>query len=112
MLSTPDILDNKGQQIQLPVLFPMSEEMVEQRQAAKGAIDAAVLKSFAEDPTATERERAAPLGLKQPTLHYRMKKLVEMRFLEPGADGKHRLTAKGRKELLRIVPKSPADDWA
>jgi hypothetical protein len=50
MLSTPDIVDNKGRQILLPVCRPMSEEAAEQRQNAKDAINAKILRFFADDP--------------------------------------------------------------
>jgi hypothetical protein len=103
-LSSPDIIDNKERQILLPVCRPMSEEAAEQRQEAKGATNLEVLKSFVSDPADTERERALRLGLVRSTLQYRLKSLVKKGYLEEAADGKHRLTPKGRKEILHLAP--------
>jgi hypothetical protein len=102
-LSSPDILDDDGRQILLPVLRPISEQAVEQRHAAKGASDLDLLKSLAEEPGLTERERALKLGVPKTTLHRRLEVLVKRKFAERGADDRYRLTPKGRKEILTVV---------
>jgi AAA domain len=101
-LSSPDILDDEGRQILLPVLRPISEQSFEQRQA-KGASDLDLLKSLAEEPGLTERERALKLGVPKTTLHRRLEALVKRKFAEHGADDRYRLTPKGRKEILSVV---------
>jgi hypothetical protein len=108
MLCTPDVVDNKGRQISLPVPFPMTEEAAEQKQEARAANDVDILRSFDEDPTANETARAITLAMKGQTLQFRVKKLAEKKFLELGADRKYRLTTKGRKELRHISPKTTA----
>jgi hypothetical protein len=62
-LSSPDICDDEGRQILLPVLRPVSEQTVEQRRATKGTVDLEVLKYLAEEPGLSGRERSGTLGI-------------------------------------------------
>jgi hypothetical protein len=110
MLCTDAIVDNKGRQIELPVCRPMSEETVEQRQAARAATNADILRSFADDPTASERDRAGHIGVSRSTLQRRIRKLAAKKFLEEGADGQYRLAKKGREEISHIgLRRSPSE---
>jgi hypothetical protein len=102
-LSSPDICDDEGRQILLPVLRPISEQVAEQRQAAKGTVELEVLKSLAEEPGLSGRERSAKLGMSETTLRRRLEALVKRKFVEWGVDNRYRLTAKGRKEILTLV---------
>ena len=106
-LSSPDICDDEGRQILLPVLRPTSAQAAEQRRAAKGAGDLELLKSLADDPTMTGRERAFKFGVPETSLRRTLEGLAKRKFVEQGADKKYRLTAKGRKEILTLVHPSP-----
>jgi hypothetical protein len=109
MLCTPDIVDNKGRQVLLPVCRPSSEEAVEERQADKGETDARILASFADEPKASVRDRQALLGVTRSTLHRRTQELAKKGFLAKGADGAFRLTKKGREEIPHLNLKKPAE---
>jgi hypothetical protein len=105
-LSSPDILDDEGRQILLPVLHSISDQTAEQRRAAKGAIDLDLLRSLANEPSLSGRERALNLGIAESTLRGRLEALKKSKFVEQGADKRYRLTTKGRKEILLVVPQA------
>jgi hypothetical protein len=102
-LSCPDILDVEGRQILLPVMRPVSAQTAEQRQAAKGSSALDLLKSLAEDPGLSLRERALKLGVPETSMRRSLEELRKGSFVEQGADKKYRLTTKGRKEILTLV---------
>lgn len=102
-LSCPDILDVEGRQILLPVLRPLSVQTAEQRQAAKGSSALDLLKTLAEDPGLSLRERALKLGAPETSMRRGLEELRKGGFVEQGADKKYRLTTKGRKEILTLV---------
>jgi hypothetical protein len=72
----------------------------------KGDLD--LLKSFADDPALSLRERALKLAMPGSSLQRKIEGLLKRKFIEQGADEKYRLTTKGRKELLTdLVPPTP-----
>jgi hypothetical protein len=93
-------LDDEGRQILLPVLRPVSEQNAEQRREAKGTADLEILKSLAEEPALSVRERAFKFGMPESSLRLKLSGLVKRKFVEQAADKRYRLTAKGRKEII------------
>jgi DNA-binding IclR family transcriptional regulator len=61
------------------------------------------LKSLAEDPGLSLRERALKLGVPETSMRRSLEELRKGSFVEQGADKKYRLTTKGRKEILTLV---------
>ena len=63
IIGSPDVLDVKGRQVQLPVLRPCAEADVEKKQAADVDRDTAVLRAMLESPGATVRALAEASGV-------------------------------------------------
>jgi hypothetical protein len=97
-VSSPDILDNHGRQILLPVFRPISVEAVEER--AEHEIDAklALLRAMAAAPAGSQRDWAAAIGKGQSRVNGYLQKLKNEKLVEVVL-GKWRITAKGEKEL-------------
>ena len=53
---SPDILDAKGRQVQLPTLRPSSAETAEEREQTERNVDLALLIQVRDKPDATQRE--------------------------------------------------------
>jgi hypothetical protein len=62
--------------------------------------DLEILKSLAEEPALSVRERAFKFGMPESSLRLKLSGLVKRKFVEQAADKRYRLTAKGRKEII------------
>jgi hypothetical protein len=93
-LSCPDILDNKGRQIELPVLRTCSEMDVEEKTTQEGNSQLALLKAIIENPTGSQREWAFRIGKSQGAVGFLLKKLGKAKLVSENF-GKWRPTKKG-----------------
>ena len=107
MLSCHDIVDKQGRQILLPVMRPITETDVAEREKNEGNLDLALLRAIAANPDATQLEWASAIGLRSKSaINTKLQKLKGTKFVEAGVSGKWRLTPKGQKETN---PHSPDD---
>ena len=98
ILGSPDLLDGKGRQVQLPVLRPCSADDVENREAVEVNVDLAILRALASDPTPTIRELADIVGRKKSAIAAKLARLGGEKLVEKVLS-KWKLTAKGRTAL-------------
>ena len=75
-LGSPDILDNKKRQPQLPVLFRMSEAEVERRQKVVEDNKAKILKALADKPGASLADLATASGVPKTSVDRHLKRLA------------------------------------
>ena len=98
---SPNVLDKKGRQVQLPTLRPCSAETAEDREKAAFNKDAALLKAIAANPGGSIREWALAIGTPKSPIARSLQrlalpkngKLVEERL------GKWMLTKAGHKAI-------------
>jgi|SRR5271165_1683514 len=62
-LDSPDVVTVEGNRVQMPVMFPVGEEAVEERAEAFAKLNLALLKAIAAEPTGSERKWSAVTGL-------------------------------------------------
>ncbi|WP_034996695.1 AAA family ATPase [Beijerinckia mobilis] len=98
-VSSPDILDNRGREILLPRMIPVSAEAAEERAQQGINTTRALLKAMAENPGGSQREWAAAIGRAVGLVNKNLQKLKDQRLVEDVL-GKWKLTAKGEKEAL------------
>ena len=97
--SCPDIVDNKGRQIMLPVMRPCTEIDAAEREKNEGNLDLALLRAMAANPDGTQLEWAFAIGIKaKSAVNAKIQKLKGKKLVEQRLDGKWRLTPKGQKE--------------
>jgi AAA domain/Winged helix-turn-helix DNA-binding len=75
-LGSPDILDNKGRQPQLPILYRMSEEEVERREKVAEDNQTKILKALLETPGASIRELVKTTGVSKSSVERQLKRLA------------------------------------
>lgn len=97
--SSPDVLDAKGRQVQIPVCVPIIGEAVDERDVAEGLRNMSVLTAMAADPKASQRQLVATTGLSVGTLSRTLTNLAKRGFIEKGADDRWRLSRKGQREI-------------
>jgi len=97
--SNPDLLDAKGRPVTIPVCLPTAEEAVEERAAAEGFRNMAVLNAIASNPKATQRAWMTMAKLPSGTFTRALRQLAQGGFVEKGADNRWRLTPKGKREI-------------
>ena len=100
-LSSPDIVDDKGRQILLPVMRPITEQDVEERKAAESETDVAFLRALQLTPEAPQRDLAQACGLPLTRVNRTIKRLAKEKLIEKGLKS-YRLTAKAER-LLKLV---------
>jgi hypothetical protein len=105
-LSSPDILDDEGRQILLPVLRPTSASIVENRKDAAAQTNIDLLKAMVAEPRVSVRQWARTIGLSHQTVSWKLTKLGKDKFVERGADDRWRLTKKGRAEVVTLAPET------
>ena len=93
---SPDILDAKGRQVQLPVLRPMTEADDEARQKVEVNLDAALLRAMAAEPSGTQHSWSVSIGCSKSSVNRRLQKMKGDKLVETTL-GQWGLTAKGRK---------------
>jgi AAA domain len=95
-LSCPDIVDNKGRQILLPVMRPSTEMAAEERTAQEGNSQMALLKAMIEDPKGTQRDWAMKIGKRASSVGFFLKRLEKERLVRKVLD-KWKVTPTGQK---------------
>ena len=93
------VVDVKGRQVQLPVFLATTIETAEMRKEEAGKRDKAVLVALNLNPQASQRELMIAAGVSMGALNRALTKLEKNRFIRQGADGKWRLTQKGKDEV-------------
>jgi biotin operon repressor len=97
-LSSPDIVDDKGRQILLPVMRPTTAQDVEEREAAESNTDIAFLRVLEATPEAAQRDLAQAIGLSLGAINKKIKRLEKQKMIEKGLKG-YRLTSKAERLL-------------
>ena len=98
IIGSPDVLDVKGRQVQLPVLRPCAESDVEKKQDADVDRDTSVLRAMLETPGATVRELAAESGVSKSAVARSLQSLKADKLADVTL-GKWFVTARGKKAL-------------
>jgi hypothetical protein len=96
--TSPDIVDVKGRQVELPTLRPTSEQAAQQRKQDDADIDRALLAAMLAEPAGTQQSWAEAIGRAKGRVNAKLQKLKAESFV---ADylGKWTVTPKGRKAL-------------
>jgi predicted transcriptional regulator len=104
-LSSPDIKDDEGFDILLPVMRPTSEQAAEQRQETKAATNLDILKVMMDDPKGTQPQWAMRLGMARTTLRSKLEVIARDKLVEKSsaAPGKFSITPKGRKAVKQFT---------
>jgi hypothetical protein len=97
-LGSPEILDNKDRQPQLPVLYRMAEQSVDERAKADNDVARALLKQLRDNPRGTQREWAAAVGRGPSLINSKLQKLRTEALVE-NTLGSWSITTKGVKAL-------------
>lgn len=96
-ISSPEILDNKGRQILLPICLPVSPQSVEEKQNTEANLDRALLAAMLAAPEASQAEWGMAIGRSKANVNNRLQRLGTIKLTEATL-GKWRLTPKGVKE--------------
>jgi hypothetical protein len=96
--SCPDIVDNKGRQILLPVMRPITETDAEERKTQEGNVELALLKTMIENEEGTQRDWAFKIGKGQSSVGFLLKKLEKDKYVS-ASFGKWHITTKGRNAV-------------
>jgi hypothetical protein len=96
-LGSPEILDNKGRQPQLPVLYRMADQSVDERAKADNDIARSLLKQLRDNPSGTQKEWAA-VGRATSLINSKLQKLRKEALVE-NTPGSWSITTKGVKAL-------------
>lgn len=98
ILSSPDVIDAKGRQVELPVLRPTTEEDAERREEAAVNADAALLRAMDAEPGGTIRGWAVAAKLSKSAIDRALPRLAAERLTKKTL-GKWQITDAGRKAL-------------
>jgi hypothetical protein len=90
----PDIVDNKGRQILLPVLRPCTEADVEEKTTQEGSSLLALLRAMVENPSGSQREWAFRIGKGRGSVTYLLQTLKKAKLVD-GQFSKWHVTKKG-----------------
>lgn len=96
---SPDVLDAKGRQVQLPTMRPSAEEFAEERQAAEIDISIALLKAMLAEPAGTQAAWGAAIGRTKSIVNRKLQTLQRQKLVESTL-GKWTITAKGKGALV------------
>jgi hypothetical protein len=96
LASSPDVIDAKGRQVQLPVMRPATEADAEQREQAEINTDLALLMAMLSDPGASINDLGAAIGKSKSSVHGKLIGLRKEKLVD-SVLGKWALTPKGRK---------------
>lgn len=100
-IGTPDVLDIKGRQPLLPVLFRATARAAEEREAAADNQDVALLKALAADPGSTKRGLATAANMKPTSMLRALERLESAKGgkLVKNTLGKWALTPAGHQAI-------------
>jgi hypothetical protein len=104
-LDSPDVVTIEGDRVQMPVMFPVDEEAVEQRGEAFAQRDLALLKAMAVDPTGTERKWAAATGINRRAVQATLDRLKRDRLVDKRAR-RWGLTKEGERKAKEDILQS------
>jgi len=99
IVGSPDILDSKGRQVQLPVIRPCAEAEDEQRQAAEVNLDAALLRALKDNPSGSQADWAGAIGIKNKSGVNRRLQSLKSEKLADVVLGRWFITPRGEKAL-------------
>lgn len=97
-VGSPDILDVKGRQVQLPVIRPCSEADEEARGAEAINLDTALLRAMRDNPSGKQGDWAAVIGRDRSNVNRRLQHLKGEKLVEVTLD-RWFITQKGEKAL-------------
>jgi hypothetical protein len=96
--SSPDVIDAKGRQVQLPVMRPATETDAEQREEAETNTDIALLRAMLAEPSAGIRGWATAIHKSKTLVGKKLQKLRNERLVDVTLN-KWAITEKGKKAL-------------
>ena len=103
IVGSPDILDAKGRQVQLPVIRPLSEADDEASRQTESNLDAALLRALRDNPSGSQADWAASIGLKhRGSVNKRLQRLKSER-LAVAVLGQWTITAQGKKAIAQAA---------
>ncbi|WP_413989364.1 AAA family ATPase [Labrys okinawensis] len=92
---SPEVIDAKGRQVQLPTLRPSAEEFAEERHDAEINIKVALLKAMLEEPTGTQTTWGAAIGRTKSNVNRKLQAMAKEKLVEVTL-GKWSITPKGK----------------
>lgn len=95
---SPDVLDSKGRQVQLPYLRPSAAADDETRTSSEYDLDAALLRAMQVDPKATQRQLGVAVNRSPGIVNRKLQRMKGDRLFEHVL-GVFTLTTKGEKAL-------------
>ncbi len=95
---SPDVLDVKERQVQLPTLLPIKEQDAEQRESAEANADRALLRAMIDAPSGTQQEWAKAIRRAKSGVNRKLQKLSKAKLVSETL-GKWSVTQQGRKAL-------------
>ncbi len=95
IVGSPDVLDAKGRQVQMPTLISSSAQAVEDRERDEAKVDRALLQAMIENPDQTQREWGTTVGRSKSVINRKLQKLGK-KGLVSEALGRWEVTSKGR----------------
>ena len=98
IIGSPDVIDSKGRQVQLPVLRPCSAEDVENRVTQEADVDRAILRCLNAEPIPTLREIGDAVGRKKSLVGTKLARMGREKLVEKVLDKWH-LTPKGKAQI-------------
>jgi hypothetical protein len=101
-LNSPDIVDISGRQVLMPVMFPVTGEDVEAREASAARRDVALFKAIADNPSGSMQDWANATGQSKRAVQTALEGRLSKQRLVENPLGKWGLTDKGRKALRDI----------
>lgn len=103
-LGSPDVLDVKGRQVEIPVCVPVTVDALENRAAETAYRNKIVLQAIAEDPAHTARGLVDKKLIGSTGTYDRATKALAKRgYIKKGVDDRWRLTPKGKREVEGIA---------
>jgi hypothetical protein len=98
IVSSPDVIDKKGNQIALPILRPATEDDAERREQASVNSDRAILQAVFADPSGSVRSWATVTNLTKSAVGRKLQSLAAQKLVEKTLD-QWSVTAKGQKAI-------------
>jgi hypothetical protein len=106
---SPDVLDAKGRQVQLPTLRPSSEQVADDRERSELDTDKALLRAMSADPAGTQQAWAAAIGRAKSSVNIKLQRLAKEKLVEVTL-GRYFITDKGRKALEQVENRAERHD--
>ncbi|MFZ2107471.1 MAG: hypothetical protein WAV18_19210, partial [Roseiarcus sp.] len=98
---SPDMLDAKGRQVQLPTLRPTTEQLAEDRDDEEVRTDVKLLRAMHAEPNGSQLDWANAIGRAKSLVNKRLKKLKGEKMVEASL-GKWSITRKGNIALEKL----------